>query len=155
TDLAFLVTRIWLRGTHAAEGDLRRASALNPGDDRLRALLDVLARSGYLLAGLDTLADLAATLRACITAADEPSLDTASLDPLLPALFLAPRWGLRSASRMLLRVLSAHTDSVKVLAFSPDGRRLASGSDDATVRLWNPETGAELALLHTGSVRAL
>lgn len=35
---------------------------------------------------------------------------------------------------------------VRTLAFAPDGRRLASGSMDGTVHLWDPSTGA---LLHT------
>jgi WD40 repeat protein len=32
--------------------------------------------------------------------------------------------------------LTGHTESIRVLAYAPDGRTLASGSYDRTVRLW-------------------
>jgi|GEM_PF-1657079 len=38
--------------------------------------------------------------------------------------------------------LPGHTDQVFTLAYTKDGKQLASGSSDRTVKLWNTETGA-------------
>jgi WD40 repeat protein len=43
-----------------------------------------------------------------------------------------------------------HTDQVTSLAFTPDGKLLVSGGQDATVRLWNPATGQSVGLPLTG-----
>ena len=40
-----------------------------------------------------------------------------------------------------------HYASVGSVAFSPDGTRIVSGSDDGTVRIWDAETGEETAIL--------
>jgi WD40 repeat protein/serine/threonine protein kinase len=44
-------------------------------------------------------------------------------------------------------ILHGHRDFVSGLAFSPDGRFLASGSVDGKIILWNSETGNRLAIL--------
>ncbi|KAJ5992489.1 hypothetical protein N7451_008213 [Penicillium sp. IBT 35674x] len=51
-----------------------------------------------------------------------------------------------------LQALEGHSDSVTSVAFSPNGRLLASGSHDDTVRLWNTATGALMETLDDHSV---
>ena len=54
----------------------------------------------------------------------------------------------------MLTTLTGHTDSVLRVAFSPDGRTLASGSYDNTIYLWDVATGETRHTLtgHTDSV---
>ncbi|HUS66032.1 MAG TPA: hypothetical protein VMZ28_15875, partial [Kofleriaceae bacterium] len=85
--------------------------------------------------------------------------------------YLAEAWrrgGRDPALRFLLRraataldqqqeVLRGHTDFVRDARFSPDGRTIATISDDRTARLWDTATGRERHVLrgHTDWVRAV
>ncbi len=53
-----------------------------------------------------------------------------------------------------IRTLKGHKDAARSVAFSPDGKLIASGSYDKTIRLWNVSTGQCLRTLrgHTGSI---
>ena len=38
-------------------------------------------------------------------------------------------------------VVKGHTDGVRSVALSPDGKRIVSGSNDNTIQIWDAETG--------------
>ena len=50
----------------------------------------------------------------------------------------------REAGQVLHQVWQAHTDNTFALAFSPDEHKLASGSHDGSVKLWDVESSALL-----------
>ncbi|MYI94986.1 sigma-70 family RNA polymerase sigma factor, partial [Candidatus Poribacteria bacterium] len=56
-----------------------------------------------------------------------------------------------------LDLLAGHTDRVRYVSFSPDGNRIASASNDMTVRLYEVATGEHIATFegHTGPVGRL
>ncbi|MBA7686584.1 Serine/threonine-protein kinase PknD [subsurface metagenome] len=54
---------------------------------------------------------------------------------------------LNHISDQALMTLRGHTDEVRGVAVSPDGKRIASGSMDKTIKVWNAATGAELMTL--------
>ncbi len=72
-----------------------------------------------------------------------------------PALFRAGNAPLPASA--LPVSTTGHWDAVTALAVDPQGRWLCSGSDDRTLRLWDPDSGACLRTLegHSGSVTAL
>ena len=75
---------------------------------------------------------------------------------------LIPHWitGVTKAQKdwsPLLQTLEGHFCLVEAVVFSPDGKLIASGSNDNTVRLWDSSTEAALQTLkgHSGFVTAV
>jgi WD40 repeat protein len=68
-----------------------------------------------------------------------PVSSTSSNEIYLPISFIAkPR---------LQKVLSGHSEAINSVAFSPEGKTLASGSNDNTIKLWDVATGREIKTL--------
>ena len=69
--------------------------------------------------------------------------------------FLTPRLSWKHAT--LFANLSGHSSSVFSVAFSPDSKTLASGSNDKTIKLWDVETTQNIATLtgHSDNVESV
>ncbi len=63
--------------------------------------------------------------------------------------------GAKEEAGILLQ--TGHADVVTSVAFSPDGKYIASGSSDKTIKLWKKETGNLIRTLegHSGSVNSI
>lgn len=62
-------------------------------------------------------------------------------------------WDVASGNE--LRRFEGHEQKIWCVAFSPDGRRIVSGSEDQTLRMWDAETGAEIRQFATPVARVL
>ena len=166
-----LVARLWwatagLDGLHAAQvckrltelalvsqatGHVHGIVVHDVVHDFLRAELDQPRLSG-LNGMLDTaVADMPTMIHQVVAAQFAwPAADGAAAGSSLPAAAagaLVNRWPSSVAQPVLRSVLTGHTGLVKAIAVAPDGRWLATGGSDKTVRIWDVATGEERAVL--------
>lgn len=116
-------------------------------DDGLMSLTALLIASSVVAAAPELVIQSGQTFaKAMSVSADGRFAATSAFDGSLAI------WDLDSG--FLLRTIAAHDKSVFDVAYSPDGARIASVSDDRTVRVWEARTGKELMRAKTDGTPA-
>ena len=84
------------------------------------------------------------------------SVETVAFGPGGSSILTCRTSGIQIWSNPALAIpLGGHKDTVWSVAFSPDGHRIASGSKDKTLRLWNTDTGQPVGAPLTGHTESV
>jgi len=123
-----------------------KISTVAPGQHRLRLTLN--GYQDYEL-GVDLHGGQTSTVTAKLKPFELPALIAPAKAPILMVTRAIPppviSISISSSDFVLARTLKGHSGWVTTMAFSPDGERLATGSWDQTVKLWEVSTGEQLS----------
>ncbi len=167
TDLEFLEAKTAGIGIDAVLDDLRGGTGLSVEEGgtppEVGSWLTLLDTQAHHLQGWDRTKDPGFFAQQVhIQAAESGAMDLAARAadtlahrnrPYFTSAWRAGWWDGRGGKR----TLTGHTDIVFAVAMTPDGRRVVSGSNDNTLKVWDIETGRELRTLtgHTDWVHAV
>ena len=168
-DLAVLEGQCARRGIDAVEQDLLAALGLlgdASASDSIGASVSLLLRAvrqeSHTLRGWDAGKEPALfreqwLKRALLLKESEWANRARSFLDALPCPHLEVAWTTAQSGTSLVRTLSGHTDMVRAVAVTPDGRYAVSGSYDGTLRVWDLASGETVRTLsgHTGEVSAV
>ena len=160
-DLRWAGARLELSGPAGPYADLARI-----GTPRAQRLARVLGQAAHLLAPADPPHSLTDILYSRVSHDPDWGAQAQALTASRKLPALINKWPLPDLPHPALqRALTGHTGlnvrpltgRVTAVAIAPDGTWLATGSDDRTVRIWDPATGRQRATLtgHTGPVTAV
>ena len=145
----------WLAGTSAGrllrfdQETLTLTCEVQLSSTRLRAIVTNPNKTTYFVADADgwIYALDAQTLNIAFKQkAHDSGVLSLCLSPNKPILYSAGRdahlyaWEIRDEGLVGIAQVSAHLFSIHALAITPDGRMLATGSMDKTIKIWNPDS---------------
>ena len=154
-DFAYVEAAVAQVGVERTMATLQLASRHNTGDQEMRQLLQILAREPHLLrpphpvtrpgyvAGQLLLQALSIGAGALAKRA------RAHIDQLQSP-HLRPCWTRSRTGQELASILAGHSGGVTSVAVTPDGSRVVSGSNDATIRIWDLAKGTPVGEPLTG-----
>ena len=145
-DWRYLAKKTLLRKSLSVENDLIQAVKYAPDDDPLRALRRGISVSSHLINRCDNRRDIESTLLARLHHLTDLTAMLQDLAQNLTHPHVKPQSGLPDLPHpALIRTLEGHSAPAVGCAFSPDGNRIVSASDDRTLKVWDSETGQTLA----------